>query len=130
MPAAIGLVSLIAGAALGASAVYFWIGSNTRDALKVVVSAQAIEAIKHAQLLRAADAQTVLGDREKSLELIVNWYREFEYKEPGDIRLLYSVKEYRDQWGLQMPDDINTYLNELPPTPPSSCELANQTKKN
>ncbi len=129
IPAVIGFTLLIAGAAIGGTAMYFWIGSNTQALLKSFVSAQAIEAIKHSRLLRDGDTKAVLADREKSLELIANWYRGFEYKEPGDIRLLYSVKEYRDQWGLQMPEDISTYLNELPPKPPSSCELAKQTKK-
>jgi hypothetical protein len=128
-PLVAGLVSMVVGIGIGGTAVGYWAKTNTEEVLKVLTTGQALEAIKHARLLRSGDMKSVLTDREKSLELIVNWYRAFNYMEPDDIRLLYSIKGYRDQWSLLMPDDINKYLNELPPRPLPACVIDQKNKE-
>lgn len=127
-PIVVGLVSMAVGIGIGGIAVGYWAKTNTEAVLKVPITGQALEAIKHAHLLRAGDTKSVLNDREKSLGVIVNWYRSFNYIEPDDIRLLYSIKGYRDQWSLQMPEDINKYLNELPPRPLPACVIDKNKK--
>lgn len=95
---------------------FFWAGKNTRAVLRVVAVPQALESIKHAELLRNGDWKTVLEDKEKSLPLIANWYRGFEYNSDFDFRVLHQIKDYRDKWHIQMPEDINEFLNKLPAT--------------
>ena len=111
-----GIGLLLLGGSIGGAAVFFWAGKNTRAVLRVVAVPQALESIKHAELLRNGDWKTVLEDKEKSLPLIANWYRGFEYNSDFDFRLLHQIKDYRDKWHIQMPEDINEFLNKLPAT--------------
>ena len=111
-----GIGLLLLGCTIGVAITFFWAGKNTKAVLRVLVVPQALESIKHAELLRNDDSKTVLEDKEKSLPLIANWFRSFEYNSESDIRLLHRIKDYRDKWNLQMPEEINDFLNKLPPT--------------
>ena len=110
------LLLLLLGFLIGVTASYFWCQRNILAVIRTLSVTQSYNIITDAESLRKGLWKNVLDNKEVSLPLIVKWYKEFKYDKEPDLKLLHRIKDYRDKWGVKMPNDINAYLNALPPT--------------
>ena len=113
----VALVSSLVGAVAGAGVSWIVIAKGPTAVLQNLSVSLVGEHLVHAKLLRKNNPEQVLTMLESTLPTSVKWFDALGYKRPGDVQVLWQIREYKEKYALTFPEEETKLLASLPPRP-------------
>ncbi|HEY5753455.1 MAG TPA: hypothetical protein VIT21_09920 [Chthoniobacterales bacterium] len=112
------LSGLFFGLIIGIGATWIFLGQTSHAVLKHMSPGITLEHLQHARLLRNGEDKKVLDLLEGTFPSSVQWFTAFNYSDSGSLRTLWSIREYYEKNGLEIPETARPVLTSLAPKTP------------
>lgn len=117
------ILSILAGAVLGAVAMWFVVRQRTVNVFAKQYLVGVMDQANVALHIRAGKQMMLLTNIEAALPGYVRVVDQGFKEQPGTTGALWMVRAYYERNGIEIPGEIKGILDSLPARPPTACQI-------